>query len=329
MKNNMKSWVAGLLCLALLLGMMTLLTGCGELPGGDPAHSGVVVVCTNYAALELTRGILSGYLDHGGEGTVQLMILGSEGQDMHSYEPAAKDIILLAGADVVICTGAEGWLDSSLKASGNADLIRVSMMEACDTMEAEHDHEDGDHDHGGDACSLIGQDEHVWLSVANAIRITEAIEAAICRADEPNASAWHASGEAFRQELTALQEDFDALAASAARDTVVIADRHPFAYLFRDMGITCVAAFPGCSSETSASFATQTKLIETVCDLALPYVFIMEGSDGKVASVVSAETGAGILTLDSMQVMKAMTDGDSSYVEIMRGNLENLKKALQ
>ena len=326
MKRMMKSCAAAVLALALLMSTVILLSGCGELPSNDPAYSGVVIVCTNYAALELTGGILSEYQSNGGEGTVQLMVLGSEGQDMHSYEPSAKDIILLAGADVVVCTGAEGWLDSAVKASGNAELIRVSMMEACDTLEAEHDH---DHDHGGESCSLIGQDEHVWLSVTNAIRITEAIEKAICRVDAPNASAWQASGTAFRQELTALRDDFAALAASAARNTVVIADRHPFAYLFRDMGITCVAAFPGCSSETSASFATQTTLIETVRGLALPYVFVMEGSDGKVASVVAAETGAGILTLDSMQVMKAMTDGAPTYVEIMRGNLENLKKALQ
>jgi len=44
--------------------------------------------------------------------------------------------------------------------------------------------------------------------------------------------------------------------------------------------------------------------------------------------VVARETGAGILTLDSMQVMKDFS-ASASYVEIMRKNLENLKKALQ
>ena len=58
----------------------------------------------------------------------------------------------------------------------------------------------------------------------------------------------------------------------------------------------------------------------------LHYVFIMEGSDGKVARVISDETGAGVLTLHSMQVQ---TSRELSYVEFMRENLANLKKALQ
>jgi ABC-type Zn uptake system ZnuABC Zn-binding protein ZnuA len=33
---------------------------------------------------------------------------------MHSFEPTAQDIITLAGADVVIATGAESWLDAAL-----------------------------------------------------------------------------------------------------------------------------------------------------------------------------------------------------------------------
>ena len=93
------------------------------------------------------------------------------------------------------------------------------------------------------------------------------------------------------------------------------------------MGLDCVAAFPGCSSETSASFETQTTLIETVKENGLAYIFVIEGSDAKVAGVVAAETGAEILTLNSLQIISDYED--LSYIEIMRGNLENLKKALQ
>ena len=66
-------------------------------------------------------------------------------------------------------------------------------------------------------------------------------------------------------------------------------------------------------------------LIEKARELDLPYVFVIEGSDGKVASVVAAESGAEILTLDSVQVV---TDREKTYIGIMRQNLEELKKAL-
>ena len=67
-------------------------------------------------------------------------------------------------------------------------------------------------------------------------------------------------------------------------------------------------------------------LIEKTRELNIPYIFVMEGSDGKVAATVSAETGAEVLTLNSMQVV---TNREDTYLEIMKQNLENLKKALQ
>ncbi len=324
---NVKKCVTLLVCLTLLLGGIATLSGCGEPTNPTTAdNNGTTIVCTNFAGFDLTRGLLKNYQKSGGEGSVDLVILGKPGQDMHSFEPSAQDIITLANADVVVCTGAEGWLDAAMKSSGNTVAHRVSMMEVCDTMEGEHDHSH-DHSHGSDdACALIGADEHVWLSVENAIRISQAIEDAICKADADNAYVWKPCGEAYREELTTLWGDYTAMMAAAARDTVVIADRYPFAYLFRDLGLNCVAAFPGCSSETSASFSTQTMLIEKTKELELPYIFIMEGSDGKVAAVVSAETGAEVLTLHSMQVV---TDREVTYLEIMKQNLENLKKALQ
>ena len=320
MKTKMKKILSIMICAVLLAGMLTALVGCEE---EKSKHTDTHVICTNYAALQLVSGVMEEYLGNGGDSAYMIMLLGTEGQDMHSYEPTARDIIEISNADVVISTGAEGWLDAAIASSGNQDVIRVSMMEVCDTMESDHDH---DHDHGGEDCSLIGQDEHVWLSVENAIRITEAIEDALCRADDQNASALKASGSAYRSQLVTLKDDFTAMMAEAIRDTVVIADRHPFAYLFRELGLNCVAAFPGCSSETSASFATQTMLIEKTKELDLSYVFIMEGSDGKVAQVVADETGAEVLVLNSMQVQ---TSRRLSYVEFMRENLANLKKALQ
>ncbi len=325
MRRNVTKCGVLLLCLTLLFGCLATLAGCGEPTNPTTAdNNGTTIVCTNFAGFDFARSLLARYQENGGEGVVELIILGKPGQDMHSFEPSAQDIITLANADVVVCTGAEGWLDAAIKSSGNTVAHIVSMMEVCDTIDGDHDH---DHDHGSDdACALIGADEHVWLSVENAIRISQAIEDALCKADADNAHAWKSCGEAYRGELTALLGDYTAMMAAATRDTVVIADRYPFAYLFRELGLNCVAAFPGCSSETSASFATQTLLIEKTKELALPYIFIMEGSDGKVAATVSAETGAEVLTLNSMQVV---TDRESTYLEIMKQNLQNLKKALQ
>ena len=317
----MKRITSILLCLTLLLSLASLLTSCKGGPITTADNNGTTIVCTNFAGFDFARSMLSYYTENGGTGVVQLVMLGKPGQDMHSFEPTAQDIITLAGADILICTGAEGWLDAALKSSGNTVCKVVSMMEVSETVEGE------DHDHGGEDCSLIGQDEHVWLSLLNANRICFAISEALRGVDGENMEIWTAAYVQYGEELTKLTGEYMDVVTSAARFNVVVADRNPFVYFFDDWGLNYLAAFPGCSSETSASFETQTKLIRYTKEWNLPYIFIMEGSDGKVAQVVAAETGAGILTLNSMQVV---TDYENTtYLGVMRQNLENLKKALQ
>ncbi len=326
-----------ILSFCILLCWTTALSGCSDTVSVDPASDGVLtVVCTTFAGYDFTRQITK----DAEEGTVRLVFLGKAGQDMHGYEPTAADITTMSTADLVVCLGSttETWLDAALKAALNASVARVNMTEVCDTMaetptegmdtSAAHDH-DHEHEAGTDHSSasdgLIGTDEHIWLAPSNAIRISEAIGAALAEVAPAKAACWQAGTAAYVAELTALQQDYAAMMAEAVRDTILIADRYPFAYLVRELGLTCYAAFPGCSSETSASFATQTFLIEKTRELALPYIFTIDGSDGTVAATVAEAGGADVLTLDSLQVV---TDLETTYVAVMRRNLTNLRKAL-
>ena len=321
----MKRIITVLLCLTIVLGMVSVFAGCDTPKNPTTAdNNGITIAVTGPAAHALVRPLAKGYTEDGGTSVVTILPLYKPGQDIHSFEPAAKDIISLSNADVVVCTGSEAWLNSALQSSGNTAARVVSMMKACDIHAVEHDH---DHSSEDSSCALMANDEHVWLAVDNATLIVMAVTNALKEADPANASVWDKHSEAFKTQLIALNTEFHDAVRSSAKKTVVVADRHPFGHLFAHLGLTCTAAFPGCSSETSASFETQTKLIEAVKSGELSYIFVIEGSDRKVAEVVAAETGAEILTLNSMQVVSDYESID--YIATMRGNLENLKKALQ
>ena len=316
-----------LLCVTLLCAG---LISCGE-SLLNPANEGVLrVICTNYAAFDLATSIIPEDESHGA--IVEIALLGHPGQDMHSYEPSARDIIHLSTADIVVSVGdtAEPWLASALSASGNADVRRVKMMEVCGIEGEHHDHGDDcdlDHDHSGLT------DEHVWVSLKNAEKISRAIaDTAIDVIGDINSeltAGIAAQRDTFCAKLADLDKQYADMVASAKRNELLIADRYPFAHLMHDYGLICHAAFPGCSSETEASFATQTRLIETVKSLELPYIFVIDGSDRKVAETIAKETGAQILTLHSCQVVtEAEMKAGLSYVRIAEANLENLRKAL-
>ncbi len=325
-KQHILRSLAVFLCLSLLCAG---LISCGE-SSLNPANEGVLlVVCTNYAAFDLAASaIIPEDTSHGA--VIQVLLLGHPGQDMHSYEPSARDIITLSDADIVVSVGdtAEPWLASALSSSGNKNVRQVKMMEVCGIEGEHHDDDcDLDHDHSGLT------DEHVWVSLKNAEKISRAIaDTAIEVTDGLNTELTEgiaAQRDAFCAELSELDKQYADMVASAKRNELLIADRYPFAHLMHDYGLTCHAAFPGCSSETEASFATQTRLIETVKSLELPYIFVIDGSDRKVAETVAKETGAKILTLHSCQVVtEAEMEAGLSYIDIAKENLNNLKKAL-
>ena len=67
--------------------------------------------------------------------------------------------------------------------------------------------------------------------------------------------------------------------------------------------------------------------------LALPAIFIIDGSDAKIANAILAASkkskNAEVLTLNSMQSIRSNQMDSLNYLEMMRENLEVLKKALK
>ena len=92
------------------------------------------------------------------------------------------------------------------------------------------------------------------------------------------------------------------------------------------------AAFPGCSAESEASFATVSFLAGKVDELSLPVVLTIDGSDQKIAQTIIENTtakNAKILMLDSMQsVTDQQIEQGVNYLSIMENNLSVLKEAL-
>ena len=67
--------------------------------------------------------------------------------------------------------------------------------------------------------------------------------------------------------------------------------------------------------------------------LALPAIFTIDGSNGKIAQAVLAASKKSketpVLTLNSMQSIKNSQMDSANYLDIMRENLEVIKKALK
>ena len=193
----------------------------------------------------------------------------------------------------------------------------------------DHDHdEEHDHDHEHEE----EYDEHVWLSLRNARKLTAAIAKALAGIDAANADAVLANAADYDAKLQELDARYAEVVENASLKTVLFADRFPFRYLTDDYGLTYFAAFTGCSAESEASFATIAFLAGKADELNLPAVLTIEGGNYKIADTVIAtakKADRKVLTMNSMQSVTAEdVENGMTYLSMMEENLTALKEAL-
>ncbi len=284
------------------------------------------IVCTAFPQYDFVRNII------GSEDGLTMLL--DDGADLHSYEPTAQDIIAIGNADIFIYGGgiSDKWVDSALKSANNPDLKVIAMMDSVNTLKEEyvvgmqHEEHESHYAHTGDHSE---EDEHIWLSLKNAIKITNTLCNAICNADVANTEKYRLNTENYISQLNALNSEYQTVVESAKRNVLLFADRFPFRYLTEDYNITYYAAFAGCSSESEASFQTMAGLIDKTKELSLPVVLTIEGSDGSLAKTVCDATGAKTAVLNSCQsVSIADAKNGTDYIDIMKSNLEVIREAL-
>ena len=330
----MKKWITG--ALAILLGVVSIavpFSGMHTAEAGtnENAEKKLKIVTTIFPEYDWTRNILGER-----EADVDLTMLLDNGTDLHSFQPAVKDIMKVSSCDLLIYVGGESdqWIEDALKSAKNKNMKTINLMEVLgDTVkeeetvegmqESRHGHEDEDEKE---------YDEHVWTSMRNASVICDAIAETLEEMDHENKESYQANAENYKAKLSALDQEYQDAVDSAAQDTLVFADRFPFRYLVDDYGLKYYAAFSGCSAESEASFKTVTFLAGKIDELETKSVLTIEKSDDRIAQTVIENTKAKdqkILQLNSMQSITSDEIKDGvTYLSVMEDNLNVLKEAL-
>lgn len=342
--------IAFVLCLSLL-------SGCTGPATAEQDEN--VILCTTFAAYDWVREIL------GDTDTFTCRMLVDNGVDLHSYQPSAQDIMKIGDCRMLVYVGGESdtWVSEALAESGNEDIIAISLLDlvgnrALNEVELEgveghhhHNHDDEDHDHETEPADhtdsetedVNGQhaagddhdghyDEHVWLSLKNAIACTETLADTITKLDFDNSKQYVANAKAYIGKLEALDEDYQVMRDAVTQTTILVGDRFPFLYLAEDYDIHYFAAYSGCSADAEASVHTVTYLAEKLQEYKLPAIYVVDNGTDSLANTIaeSAEMQPKILHLSSMQsVTKEDIAQGCTYISYMEENLQMLKEGLQ
>ena len=334
----MKKWIMG--SLAILLGVMSIsipFAGIytAEAKTTEDTDKKLNIVTTIFPEYDWTRAVLGDRADE-----VNLTMLLDNGTDLHSFQPAVKDIMKVSSCDLLIYVGGESdqWIEDALESAQNKNMKTINLMEVLgdsikeeETVEgmqgSEHEHE---HDHEDE--DEKEYDEHVWTSLRNASMICDAIAETLEEMDPENKEVYASNAAAYQEKLSNLDTEYQNTVDSAKQNTLLFADRFAFRYLVDDYGLNYYAAFSGCSAESEASFKTVTFLAEKLDELGLKTVLTIEKSDDRIAQTVIENTETKdqkILELNSMQSITSDEIADGvTYLSVMEDNLDVLKEAL-
>ena len=336
--------------IAVVFALLVIFVACGsDSEKNAPSNKKISIIAATYPQYDWLKNVLGERVD-----SVDLKLLVKNGTDLHSYNPSAQDIASIANADMVVYVGGESdkWIEEALAATPKAGRVQVNQMDAMGDRVKEEEVVEGmqaDPSTGsgtGEYQDKVGEpaeptdaeevenDEHIWLSLKNAEMLVMNLAETISKLDTAHAAEYRMNAALYIAKISGLDAQYHAVVDGAAHKVIVVGDRFPFRYLVDDYGIKYYAAFVGCSAESEASFETVAFLAGKMDSLALPAIFTIDGSNGKIARAIldaskkSKETP--VLTLNSMQsVTDEQVKAGADYLSMMQENLEVLKKAIK
>lgn len=280
------------ICLCLFM------TGCQAAPSAD-------IAATTLPVYEFTSRLC--------EGTALTVnpIVTEAVSCLHDYSLSVEQMRTIASSKMVVISGGglEEFLEDAL--DGAASVVDGSAGVELLCPEGEHDHKEDGHHHE--------LDPHYWLDPQNALLMCRNIAAGLTTAYPENAKVFQANLAQLEQELKDLDDYGKAqLAQLSCRELITFHDGFSYFAEAYDLHILeAIEEEPG--SETSAN--RLKALIQDVEARNLPAIFVEKSGSAASASVIAAETGCKIFTLDM-----ALSGG--SYFDAMYHNIDTIKEAL-
>lgn len=326
----MKNWfiLKKVSIIILIISVLLTTASCSD---NNAEKNKISIVCTAFSQYDFVKQIVAEKED-----LFDITYLFENGADVHSFE---NDVgfnvkIKIMNSDVFIYNGGESdsWVNNVLNDKGmNKDCKTISLLEIIGYDNLIESNLSEAHNHGHSEECTDEYDEHVWLSLINADKICKGICEIISGFDLDNKKHYEDNSEIYSNKILSLHNEANKFFSEVQNPFVVVADRFPFSYLFLDYGIEYSAAFPGCSSEVTATYENIIKLCREVENRNLKYIIVLEKSNSNISSsVISAShQKVEVLTVNSLQaISKNEIESGLTYLDVMKQNIEVLKKVV-
>jgi zinc transport system substrate-binding protein len=326
-----------MLCLA-----GTALIGCGRRPAATPAEpvapvapaapvSPKIKVYTTFYPLYDFAGKI------GGE-RVEVAKLVPPGISPHDWEPDPGTLAGLQAADVLLYNGLglEPWLDNVVESLGTTQLKSINTTEGIEPLRGYVDkHAEEKQAHGPEEEEKKKQeaadelpDPHVWLDPLLALKQAERILEALVAADPDSEQYFRNNFAVLKEQFMQLDAEYREALQGKVRDKFIVTHLS-FAYLAERYGLKQIG-IAGLSPQAEPTARELTELVKLIREYGIRYIFQEPLVSPRLAQVLAAETGVGILEINSLEgLLPEEIAAGKDYFSVMRENLAQLVRALK
>ena len=269
------------------------------------AQAGTTVVASMSILADLVRQV--------GGARVGVDVLIGPGSDAHVFQPSPADARRVAQARLLFVNGLglEGWLARLVPASGGKARI-VTLSTGVTPLRAAQ-----------------AIDPHAWQNVGNVKIYVANIRDALAGADPAGRDDYARRAAEYTIQLDRLDAEIRAgIASIPAARRRIITSHDAFGYFAAAYGMTFIAP-QGVSTESEASSRDVARIIRQIRAEKIPAVFLENISDPRLMNQVARETGA---VVGDRVFSDSLSDGNgpaSSYLAMMRHNLDAFTRALR
>ena len=311
----------------------------------DESKSKLVVLATTPMIGELVKQVA--------DDSIEVNILMSYAVDPHSFEPSPQDVKKIEEADLVFYTGLKYESVNLLKLLQNSVQSQELLVELAarinpiefteddhdehgnEDMHDDHDDEDmhDDHDEHGNEGEHVGHDHgiydpHFWFDPTRVALAVGEIKNELIKLDPDNKDAYESTATSYIAELTALDEQIEALIQTVpSNNRQMITTHESLGYLEARFGLEIlVAIIPSITSEDDVTPKQLVSVIEEIKEHKIKVIFLETESPTKSSEIIAQETGVSLVSGLWVETLEE----NQSYIDFLNTNVnlivENLIK---
>ncbi len=260
-----------------VLGGGTVLAAFAGCLGGDDDSGGDVGTAMP-AIWDLTRQVGGDHLD-----VFDVVPTGEHG---HDYSAGAGDLQNLEGSEAfVYLRDFAGWIDDFVAEHEDGNTVElIDASAGIDFFDS----------------PVEDDDEHWWLDPIACKDGVDNIVDGLSELDPDNADDFEANGDAFKETLDEIDEQFHEIVDRAQLETAALATHNSFGWWVDRYDVEVVSPF-GINPDTEASAGEIEEVQETIEDLGIDHILYDLGEPPILAEQLSEETGAEILPLSPIE----------------------------